>query len=600
MKTKLSYSICIFFAILFVSPGCKKSSPIIIPVKLPAVNTISPTSGIAGTVVTISGANFSATAADNTVKFNGTAASVTSATASTLVVTAPAAASTGAITVTTTGGTATGPVFTYLMAPTVATISPVSAKAGAAVTITGTNFDATAANNTVKFNGVAATVTSATTTKLVVTAPAAATSGAVTVATSGGTATGPVFTYIVAPTITAISPTSAAEGASITITGTDFDAVAANNTVKFNGTAASVTTASTTQLVVKVPAGGSSGNVTVTTVGGTSNGLAFTYTVAGPSVYVLGSDIVKGFGYWKNSSFTAITDCTTPYAMVGSGTDIYVAGPASTNTPTYWKNGTAVHLSSQTGYTFSIVVSGTDVYCLGQINGTYYVWKNGTATQLTTTTVTNIGGSGTSNYLNNALAVSNGDTYVAGARYLGTSTILKATYWKNGTPIDITDGIHSGNALATAIAVSGGAVYVAGTEEIRDPGTGGIINKAPRLWKNGVSIPLNTPGNSLFNSVSSILVAGSDVYVGGQYNGAGAVWKNGTMLAPSAYAVAENVSSLFLYNNTDLYAGGASSSSGENGYWKNGSFVEMDPGCTVLSSGCARTSANQVVSVYVK
>ncbi|QEC77653.1 IPT/TIG domain-containing protein [Mucilaginibacter ginsenosidivorax] len=600
MKTKLTYSICIFFVMSFILPGCKKSSPVLIPVKVPAINTISPTSGIAGTVVTISGANFSATAADNTVKFNGTDATVTSATAGKLTVTAPAAASTGAITVTTAGGTATGPVFTYLLAPTIATISPVSAKAGTAITITGTNFDATAANNTVKFNGVAAAITSATTTKLVVTAPAAATSGAVTVATSGGTATGPVFTFIVAPTITAINPTSAAEGASVTITGTDFDAVAANNTVKFNGTTASVTTANTTQLVVKVPTGGSSGNVTVTTVGGTSNGIAFTYTATGPTVYVLGSDTRSGYGWWKNSSFTAIPSCTSAYAMVGSGTDIYIAGPTTANVPTYWKNGTAVQLSSQTGYTFSIVVSGTDVYCLGQINGTYYVWKNGTATQLTTTTVTNIGGSGTSNYLNNALAVSNGDTYVAGARYLGTSTILKATYWKNGTPIDITDGIHSGNAQATAICVSGGAIYIAGFEEIRDPASGGIINKAPRLWKNGISIPLTTPGNSLFNSVSSILVSGGDVYVGGQYNGAGAVWKNGTMLTPSAYAVAENVSSLFLYNNTDLYIGGASSSSGENGYWKNGDFVEMDPGCTILGPGCARTSANQVISLYVK
>jgi len=245
-------------------------------------------------------------------------------------------------------------------------------------------------------------------------------------------------------------------------------------------------------------------------------------------------------------------------------------------------------------------VSGPDVYCLGNVNNTYVTWKNGVATTLNSTSLSTIGGSFAGNYLNNAMAVSsNGDVYVAGAQYLGNSTILKATYWKNGNPIDITDGIHSGSAWATSVFISGPDVYVAGLEEIRDINNG-VINRAPRLWKNGVSVPLNTPGNSLFNSISSILVAGPDVYIGGQYNGAGAVWKNGTMISPSIYSVAENVSSMFLYNNTDLYITGASSATGNNCYWKNGNFVEMDPGCNVQSANCANTSSNQVIAIYVK
>jgi hypothetical protein len=48
------------------------------------------------------------------------------------------------------------------------------------VVLTGTNFIATPANNTVKFNGVAATVTAATLTSLTVTVPAGGTSGTVT------------------------------------------------------------------------------------------------------------------------------------------------------------------------------------------------------------------------------------------------------------------------------------------------------------------------------------------------------------------------------------------------------------------------------------
>ncbi|HZX59817.1 MAG TPA: IPT/TIG domain-containing protein [Mucilaginibacter sp.] len=590
MKNAINYSLLMILTTLVTLSGCKKNNP----VPAPVIASLSPSSGLAGVSVTINGSNFDKTASGNTVKFNGFAATVTSATTSSLVVTAPAGGSTGAVTVTTSGGTATGSTFTYLQAPTITAINPTSAKAGSAITITGTNFDVIAANNAVKFNGTAAVVTSATTTSLSVTAPPGGSTGAVTVTTTGGTATGPVFTYLQAPTITSISPSSAAAGASVTIAGTNFDPTVANDVVKFNGTIAIVTSATTTQLAVTVPAGGTSGDVTVTTSGGTSNTFSFTYiTSTGPNIYVVGSDTRFGYGYWKNSTFTAVADWSNPYGMAGIGTDLYIAGVSTTNTPRYWKNSTAVQLSAQTGYTVSIVTSGTDIYCLGTTNNVYNVWKNGTAQPLSMI-VSDIIAGGV-----NGLAVNgSGDVYVAGARYLGNSTILKATYWKNGTPIDITDGISSGSARATAVYVSGSDVYVAGTEEILSGG--GIINRAPRLWKNGVSVPLNTPANSIFNYVTSILVTGSDVYVGGQYNGAGAVWKNGTMINTSTYSLAENVSSIFLYNNTDLYITGASSSSGNNCYWKNGNFVEMDPGCNVLSANCANTFANQVTAIYVK
>ncbi len=72
---------------------------------------------------------------------------------------------------------------------TVAQFTPTSGAAGTAVVITGTNFNSSAANNTVNFNGVPANVTSATPTQLVVTVPPAATTGTITVAVGGQTAT---------------------------------------------------------------------------------------------------------------------------------------------------------------------------------------------------------------------------------------------------------------------------------------------------------------------------------------------------------------------------------------------------------------------------
>jgi hypothetical protein len=319
----------------------------------------------------------------------------------------------------------------------------------------------------------------------------------------------------------------------------------------------------------------------------------FTY-IAGPTVYTIGSvtNLNPGWGYWTNSTFKNITDCNQTWAIAGSGTDIYVAGPSKTATPAYWKNGTTVQLSSQTGYTNSIVISGTDVYCGGVNNNTNTIWKNGAvASTLASAAISTLA------YGNHALFVSGSNVYAAGWQFGPGSLYFQAVYWKNGTAIPLTAGTTS-NAKATAIYVSGADLYVAGFEE--EKSGGGIVNAAPRLWKNGVSIPLTTPANSLFNSVTSLLVAGSDVYVGGQYNGAGAVWKNGVLINTAGYAVAEQVTSLFLYNNTDLYTSGSSSSSGMNGYWKNGNFVEMDPGCNIAGPACAVTSANNVTGIFVK
>jgi hypothetical protein len=77
------------------------------------------------------------------------------------------------------------------------------------VTITGTNFDPTPANNQVTIGGVAAPVQSASTTQLVVSVPAAAVSGLITVATAGGTAQSTSAFTVIAMTALTITPTIA-------------------------------------------------------------------------------------------------------------------------------------------------------------------------------------------------------------------------------------------------------------------------------------------------------------------------------------------------------------------------------------------------------
>ena len=94
-------------------------------------------------------------------------------------------------------------------APTIASFNPTSGAVGATVTITGTNFSTTPANNTVKFNNTTAAVTASTATSITTSVPAGATTGKVTVTVGGQTATSTSdFTVTVAVTEPTAQPTA--------------------------------------------------------------------------------------------------------------------------------------------------------------------------------------------------------------------------------------------------------------------------------------------------------------------------------------------------------------------------------------------------------
>ncbi|MEO0331144.1 MAG: IPT/TIG domain-containing protein, partial [Bacteroidota bacterium] len=75
--------------------------------------------------------------------------------------------------------------------PTISSIDPSSGMVGDEVTITGTNFGSTASENTVTFNGVTASVGTASATQLVVEVPENVTTGPVAVTVGDQTVRGP-------------------------------------------------------------------------------------------------------------------------------------------------------------------------------------------------------------------------------------------------------------------------------------------------------------------------------------------------------------------------------------------------------------------------
>ena len=82
-------------------------------------------------------------------------------------------------------------------------------------------------------------------------------------------------TVFIAPTLISLNPTSGPVGTSVMLTGQNLTGATA---VNFNGTAATFTVVNATTITATVPAGATTGNVTVTTPGGTSNGVVFTVT----------------------------------------------------------------------------------------------------------------------------------------------------------------------------------------------------------------------------------------------------------------------------------------------------------------------------------
>lgn len=161
------------------------------PPSPPSISSFFPLSGGEGASVVIAGSNFDPIPAGNIVAFNGVNALVTASSATSITATVPTGATTGPIEVTIGCNTInSGENFTVgvIILPAITSFTPISGPIGTSVTITGTNFSPTPANNIVYFGATRATVTAATSTQLTVTVPTGATYQPITVQVDGLTA----------------------------------------------------------------------------------------------------------------------------------------------------------------------------------------------------------------------------------------------------------------------------------------------------------------------------------------------------------------------------------------------------------------------------
>ncbi|MET0394398.1 MAG: FG-GAP-like repeat-containing protein [Chitinophagaceae bacterium] len=227
----------------------------------PVITAVNPPSAGNAIPVTITGANFENGA--TSVSFGGVPALSVTVVSSTTITAVVGTGASGTLAVTTPYGTASYTGFTWVPAPGISSFTPVSASAGATVTITGTNLNNA---SSVSFGGAPAssfTVLSNTSIAAVV---GLGVSGTVAVTTPGGAASMNGFTYVASPppVITSFTPATGAVGTPVVITGMNFNPDPARNTVYFGAVKAVVTAASATSLTVTAPAGSSYVPVTVT------------------------------------------------------------------------------------------------------------------------------------------------------------------------------------------------------------------------------------------------------------------------------------------------------------------------------------------------
>jgi hypothetical protein len=388
------------------------------------------------------------------------------------------------------------------------------------------------------------------------------------------------------PTISSVSPNTGAAGTVITITGTNFRTTATEDTVRFNGLAAAITSATASQLVVNAPAGGTTGNITVTTADGTSSGVNFTYTSAptGPDIYVAGVDGVYAV-YWKNGTEVRLTDgskASVASAIFISGNDIYVAGYEGL-VAKYWKNGTGVSLTdgSLLARATGIIADGANVYVSGFVGSplgmsytTAAYWGNGTLSRLADTSHISLA---------TGLTLYGNLPYITGNERLRKGHDINNAFYRSVS--GITDYFTDDTTFSYSTSICNGPI--GGTY------VGGYIlaggEPAPQVWVNGAPLFgnfFNYPGycyGIAVDSTSEVYLAGTSIQPGKK--AIATLWKG---LGPTAYSLTDGSNPAGAYgvavHGSDVYVAGFDSQPSNYGvavYWKNGVEVPLP----VASSG---------------
>jgi len=234
------------------------------------IDRLEPSFGPVGTQVRILGSGFNPTIDGNTVRLGSLRCAVRSATSAELLVEVPSRAATGSFLVGVRNrGEIASPVFRVIYPPVIRSLSPRAGFPGTEVTLSGEHLGETPNDVQASLGGVAAPVVSVSPTAVRVRIPENAGSGLIqlTVRDAGMVSAPRPFEVWTPPAVASIRPTRAAPGSLVTVVGRGFLARRGYTTVSVGGVAAAVRDVGETELTFEVPAGASTGRVTVSVRG---------------------------------------------------------------------------------------------------------------------------------------------------------------------------------------------------------------------------------------------------------------------------------------------------------------------------------------------
>jgi len=320
--------------------------------------------------------------------------------------------------------------------------------------------------------------------------------------------------------------------------------------------------------------------------------------VSGSSVYIGGQFTNAGgnnandyLTRWTGSAFVPPGSETTGplndtvYAIAISGTEVYVGGnftnagnvPGANNIAR-WDGTTWSGLLSGTfginNTVTTIALSGTDVLVGGVFTNAGGVPGANNIARWDGTQWHAVGGANAISGLVYDIAISGTDVYVGGIFFNagGVTGADNIARWNGTTWSGLLSGTFGISSTVTAIAISGTNVFVGGFffNAGGVPGANNIArwNSANSTWNR-----LGAP-NAINNSVTTIAISGTEVYVGGDFTNAGGMpganciarWNsanNTWNLVGAANAVNSTVQAIKV-SGSDVYIGGDFTNAGGN------------------------------------
>ena len=538
------------------------SNSVTFTVVTPNITNVTPTSGVAGTQVTIAGTGFGATQGSGNVWLGSTYGVVVSW-SDTQVVATVASGSKAGVAQILQGGVWSNSVTFTVTTPNITNVTPTTAIAGTQVTMTGTGFGATQGNGNVWLGSTYGVVVSWSDTQVVATVASGSKAGVAQILQGGVWSNSVTFT-VVTPNITNVTPVSGVAGTQVTITGTGFGATQGSGNVWLGSTYGVVVSWSDTQVVATVASGSKAGVAQILQGGVWSNSVTFTVVtpnitnvtpvsgVAGTQVTITGTGFgaTQGSGnVWLGSTYGVVVSWsdTQVVATVASGSKAGVAqilqGGVWSNsvtftvvtpnimdvTPTGGVAGTQVTI---TGTGFGATQGSGNVW-LGSTYGVVVSWSDrqvvaAVASGSTSGVAQILQGGVWSNTVNFAVTIA-----------LNISTVTP-TSGVAGTQVTITGsgfGATQGNGNVWLGSNHGAVVSWSDTQVVATVASGAIsgIVQIQRDAGSSNSIPFVVNGPSVISITPTVGTAGTQVVVSG--SGFGDVQGNGNVWLGTVPAV---------------------------------------------------------------